>query len=107
MCTTFARLRSRTSGISITPTCFIFTQALAREEHELAEADSRFLVVDGLRVHYKAAPAPDDATDSGVMQSSFKQLCLACCGIEQRGSCSAELPHRLLAPARLTVLLHH
>lgn len=51
-----------------------WTQALAREEHELAEADSRFLVVDGLRVHYKAAPAPDDCTDSGLMQPLFWKL---------------------------------
>ena len=50
------------------------TQALAREEHELAEADSRFLVVDGLRVHYKAAPAPDDSTDSGPMQRSLRKF---------------------------------
>lgn len=54
----------------------LWTQALAREEHELAEADSRFLLVDGLRVHYKAAPAPDNCTGPGATQRLFTVLVL-------------------------------
>ncbi len=44
-------------------------QALLKEEHELAEADSRFLSVDGLRVHYKAAPAPNPTPGTGSIRS--------------------------------------
>lgn len=44
-------------------------QALLKEEHELAEADSRFLSVDGLRVHYKAAPAPESTPGTGSIRS--------------------------------------
>ena len=83
--------------------CIVADQALAREEHELAEADSRFLVVDGLRVHYKAAPAPDDWTGPGATQrSSEETLCVPRYGTG--GCCSAQLPYKLLAPARLPVL---
>lgn len=41
-------------------------QARLREEHELAEKDSRFLTVDGLRVHYKAAHAPAAGPGTGA-----------------------------------------
>ncbi len=42
-------------------------QAQLLEEHELAERDSRFLAVDGLRVHYKAAHAPPAKPGTGAL----------------------------------------
>ncbi|KAK9835008.1 hypothetical protein WJX81_003847 [Elliptochloris bilobata] len=51
-------------------------QELAREEHELAEADSRFLSVDEVCVHYKAAPAPVAWAEAGNEQAQRPLLAL-------------------------------